>query len=118
MFKKNKPFVATCMSLPKWTAHKLGEYLVKKTSDRRPVEAGKITDLPPVVVHNIAVLIDNEVVEVIGVNDRLAAILLSEPVFISLDPTIYPVRPTIGWTYDNVSKTFTPAEGETLVKKD
>lgn len=49
-------------------------------------------------VNHIAVIIDNEVQEIIRAQNRLAAILLSEPTFVEFNP--HEVRPEIGWNYE------------------
>jgi hypothetical protein len=48
-------------------------------------------------VNHIAVVLDNEVQEIIRAQNRLAALLLSEPKFIEFNPE--EVRPEIGWNY-------------------
>lgn len=58
----------------------------------------------------IAFIIDGEVVDILHTQDRLAAILLSEPTIVDItdvkndsNSDIYP-----GWTYDSTTDTFTP----------
>ena len=58
----------------------------------------------------IAFIIDGEVVEILHTQDRLAAILLSEPTIVDISDVkndsnsdIYP-----GWKYDSTTDTFTP----------
>lgn len=48
-------------------------------------------------VNHIAVILDNEVQEIIRAQNRLSALLLSNPIFIEFDP--HEVRPEIGWNY-------------------
>ena len=58
----------------------------------------------------IAFIIDGEVVDILHTQDRLAAILLSDPTVVDItdvnndsNSAIYP-----GWTYDSTTKAFTP----------
>ena len=58
----------------------------------------------------IAFIIDGEVVDILHTQDRLAAILLSDPTIVDItdvkndsNSDIYP-----GWTYDSTTKAFTP----------
>jgi len=58
----------------------------------------------------IAFIIDGEVVDILHTQDRLAAILLSEPTIVDISDVkndsnsdIYP-----GWTYDATTNAFTP----------
>ena len=58
----------------------------------------------------IAFIIDGEVVDILHTQDRLAAILLSEPTIVDItdvkndsNSDIYP-----GWAYDSTTDTFTP----------
>jgi hypothetical protein len=58
----------------------------------------------------IAFIIDGEVVEILHTQDRLAAILLSEPTIVDISDVkndsnsdIYP-----GWKYDATTNAFTP----------
>jgi hypothetical protein len=56
-------------------------------------------DIPAgVTVNHLAVVLDGEVQEIIRAQNRLTALLLSEPKFIEFNPE--EVRPEIGWTYD------------------
>lgn len=50
-------------------------------------------------INHIAVILDNEVQEIIRAQNRLAALLLSSPEFIEFNP--HEVRPEIGWNYVN-----------------
>ena len=58
----------------------------------------------------LALIIDGEVVDILHTQDRLAAILLSNPTVVDItdvkndsNSEIYP-----GWTYDSTDYTFTP----------
>jgi hypothetical protein len=100
------------MILPKWLIHRFGEFIVRKTSQAAalPVEKGPLSDLPPLKVFNLAIVLDDHVQEVVGVNDRLAALLLSDPTIVLIDLEKYEARPTIGWKYDSVDKKFIEPE--------
>ena len=50
-------------------------------------------------VNHIAVVLDDEVQEIIRAQNRLAALLLSNPEFVEFNP--HEVRPEIGWNYVN-----------------
>jgi hypothetical protein len=60
-------------------------------------------EMPPV---KIAFVIDNEVVDVLHTDDRLAAIFLSEPLI--LDVTDIFQNQLVGQLYDPETKTFSP----------
>lgn len=68
-----------------------------------------VSDLPPV---KVAFIIDNQVVDILHTDERLAAIFLSEPVI--LDVTEFQRDETtqilVGSTYDPETKTFTAPE--------
>lgn len=58
----------------------------------------------------IALILDGQVVDILHTQDRLAAILLSDPTVVDItdikndsNSDIYP-----GWTYDSTTKSFTP----------
>lgn len=68
-----------------------------------------VSELPPI---KVAFVIDNEVVDVLHTDERLAAIFLSEPVIIDVtdlqrDPA---TAVAVGATYDPETKTFTSPE--------
>jgi hypothetical protein len=50
-------------------------------------------------INHIAIVLDGEVQEIMRAQNRLAALLLSEPKFIEFDPD--EVVPEIGWKYEN-----------------
>lgn len=50
-------------------------------------------------VNHIAIILDDEVQEIVRAQNRLAALLLSEPKFVEFNP--HEVRPEIGWNYAN-----------------
>jgi len=83
------------------------EFLISKLSlknNKQSVVKKKAEELPAppenITVNNIAVVLDGTVEEVIRCQNRLAALLLSEPQFIEFDPQEISVR--IGQTkYEN-----------------
>ena len=58
--------------------------------------------LPPV---HIAMIIDNEVVDIIHANDRLGAIFLSNPIMIDISDNLDNVK--VGYVYDPTTSNFT-----------
>ena len=69
-----------------------------------------MTENSAVLPIKIAFIIDGEVVDILHTQDRLAAILLSEPTIVDItdvkndsNSDIYP-----GWTYDATTGAFTP----------
>jgi len=79
---------------------------------RRQAEANPVENLPPV---KIAFIIDNELVDILHTDDRLAAIFLSQPTIIDISDLL-PLKEhgiTIGSTYNPETNTFTlPASSE------
>lgn len=65
--------------------------------------APSVAQMPP---KSIAFVIDDEIVDVLYTDERMSAILLSNPVIIDLSniitnaPEGSTYRPTIGWTYN------------------
>lgn len=64
----------------------------------------------PLPIIKLALIIDDEVVDILHAHDRLAAILLSEPTVVEItdsnldtNSAIYP-----SWTYDKKTKKFNP----------
>jgi hypothetical protein len=56
----------------------------------------------------LAVIIDNMVVDIFKVDNRLAAMLLSEPVFVDVTEPHNAGRLTSGYTYEPSTGEFTP----------
>lgn len=86
----------------------------KSHTHKQPVE--NKNSIPPAPknasIATIAVVLDGEVQEVLRAQDRLAALLLSEPKFIEVDEALEE-KPTIGWKYVNdVFVKPTPTEPE------
>lgn len=70
----------------------------RKKVEKQSLENG--FDVQPKTIPNVnhmAVVIDNEVQEILRAQNRLAALLLSNPEFIEFDPK--EVHPKIGWNY-------------------
>lgn len=57
--------------------------------------------LPPV---HIALIIDNEVVDIIHANDRLGSIFLSSPTIVDISENLENVR--VGYIYNSVTEQF------------
>lgn len=70
----------------------------KKPIEKQPVDQD-LTNMPKITgdINHIAVVLDNEVQEIIRAQNRLSALLLSNPEFIEFNP--HEVRPEIGWNY-------------------
>jgi hypothetical protein len=60
--------------------------------------------------NHIAVIIDNEVVQMMTVDDRFAAILLSEPTFVEVTNIDGTPKANWGDIYDEALDTFTPQQ--------
>jgi len=73
-------------------------FLKKRIKEKMSLDSHNISEPKKIPdVNHIAVVLDNEVQEVIRAQNRLAALLLSNPEFIEFDP--HEVRPEIGWNY-------------------
>ena len=71
------------------------------------------TPLPnptPDLKHKIAFIIDNEVVEVLTTNEKLTAILLSEPTILDISKAELPGTGIIGYTYNPETNSFRAPE--------
>ena len=64
----------------------------------------EIPQLPPV---KVAFIIDNEVVDILHTDDRLGAIMLSEPVIKDVTDLV-PNKVAVGFIYDPESDSFIP----------
>jgi hypothetical protein len=64
-------------------------------------------DLPP---QKVALVIDGEVVDVLHINERLAAILLSDPTVVDITSNFAenPNSVNVGFKYDKDTNTFSP----------
>jgi hypothetical protein len=61
---------------------------------------------PGAKINHLAIILDGEVQEIMRAENRLAALLLSQPLIVEFDPD--EVRPDIGWVY--LDKKFTNGE--------
>ena len=74
-----------------------------------------VAELPP---HTIGLVVDDEIVDIIYVDERLHAILSSNPTLIDLSNPITsaPVgsqfRPTVGWSYNKENNTVFAIAGD------
>jgi len=85
------------------------EFIGRKLIDRAIHKKSKSTDsLAPhdhethdhEHIHSyIAMVIDDEVKEVVSVGGAVKDILLAQPKMVLINESEYPTRPTIGWTY-------------------
>lgn len=93
-----------CMNIFQWTAHKIKEKLSNKDIQKESVYGENVPAEPSALdITTIAIVLDGEVQEVVKAQGRLAALLLSEPLFVEVEPEA--PRPTIGWAYkDNKFK--------------
>jgi len=84
------------------------QYLKRKWKKRKDIRDKQPSSNPLVqppmpsniVTATIAIILDGEVQEVIRAQDRMAALLLSEPTFVEVSSDLA-VAPTIGWKYEN-----------------
>lgn len=89
------------------------QYLKNKIGKKKPeIEDFRTYSPPPpptdVMVATLAVVLDGEVQEVLRAQDRLAALLMSNPEFIDVSDEL--LTPTIGWSY--VDGKFHAPEGD------
>ena len=70
----------------------------KQFKEKIPVVSEHIQPSLKAEINYIAVVLDGEVQEVLRAQNRLTALLLSEPQFIEFNPE--DIRPEIGWLYD------------------
>lgn len=89
-----------CMNLIQWSAHKIKEKFFSKSTEKESIYGENAPSEPfGISITTIAIVLDDEVQEVIKAEGRLAALLLSEPIFVEVEPDS--PRPTIGWSYKN-----------------
>ncbi len=50
-------------------------------------------------IYTFAIIVDDEVVDIMRVQQKMAIVLQAQPKFVSFDPEL--VQPQIGWKYDN-----------------
>ena len=90
--------IQEAIKLSLWDLIKMGIYKLVGTKVKLPAVLDIPAPPPPVRINHIAVVLDGRVEEVIHTENRMAALLLSEPQFIEFEET--GVIPTIGWTWD------------------
>jgi hypothetical protein len=83
-----------------WDLIKMGIYKLVGTRVKLPAILDIPAPPPPVKINHIAIVLDGRVEEVIHTENRMAALLLSEPQFIEFEEP-GPI-PTIGWIWDGV----------------
>lgn len=101
-----------------WLDKKLPKY--SRESKRAVANIGGPPKAPDGIdINTIAIVLDGRVEEVIRAQNRLAALLLSEPEFVQFDPSVE--RPTIGWFYENgkfVNPDITISQEKNLNEKE
>jgi hypothetical protein len=95
--------VTEVIHLTTWQLLKL--WIFKK-SQPKPEKININSNKTPVIpsdmeITSIAVILDGEVQEILRAENRLSALLLSDPEFIEFNPD--EVIPAIGWAYDGTS---------------
>jgi hypothetical protein len=86
------------VKLSLWDLIKMGIYKLVGTRVKLPAVLDVPAPPPPVKINHIAIVLDGRVEEVIHTENRMAALLLSEPQFIEFEEP-GPI-PTIGWLWD------------------
>jgi hypothetical protein len=70
----------------------------KMYKNKMPIQSNAAPPAPPASqINHLAIILDGEVQEIMRAENRLAALLLSEPKFVEFDPDI--IKPEIGWEY-------------------
>lgn len=79
----------------------------RKYKSKISLTSRAIPPMPPgSKINHLAIILDGEVQEIMRAENRLAALLLSQPLIVEFDPD--EVRPDIGWIY--LDKKFTSGE--------
>lgn len=86
------------VKLSLWDLIKMGIYKLVGTKVKLPAVLDVPAPPPPVKINHIAIVLDGRVEEVIHTENRMAALLLSEPQFVEFEEP-GPI-PTIGWLWD------------------
>ncbi len=76
------------------------EFFAKRKAfkNKSSVVSGSSLPVPPSsTINHIAIILDGEVQEIMRAQNRLTALLLSEPKFVVFD--VDDIRPEIGWKY-------------------
>jgi hypothetical protein len=66
-----------------------------------------------IIKHRVAIVLDEEIQEIITTESRLAALLLSEPKFIEI--TDSEIEPRIGWKYNQDTREFSNNNEENTI---
>lgn len=110
------------MNALQWLWHRKVKHRRKRNAPKASPSLPAQPKMPPkmpegVYIATIALVLDGEVQEVIRAQDRLAALLLSEPEIIEI--TDLEPKPTLGWKYENNQFIAPEPEqaGETNVEK-
>lgn len=85
------------------------KFFVKGNKYKDKLSVNEEIDKMPAVtmeMNHLAIVLDGEVQEIMRAQNRLAALLLSEPKFVEYDPSESQIE--IGWLYDG--EEFTPGE--------
>jgi len=81
----------------------------KKFKNKKDLPSSSEATIPDGIhVNHLAIVLDGEVQEVIRAQNKLAALFLSEPLFVEFDPKDKYVK--IGWKYDG--KNFIEVEND------
>jgi hypothetical protein len=78
----------------------------KKFKEKMPVSNNHTPPPKGAKINYLAIILDGEVQEIMRAQNRLTALLLSEPKFVEFDPE--ETQPEIGWLYDE--EKFIPGE--------
>jgi hypothetical protein len=97
------------VKLSTWDLVKMGIHKLVGTKVKLPAVMDLPSPPPPVKINHIAIVLDGRVEEVIHTENRMAALLLSEPQFIEFEETA--ATPTIGWTWDGAQFTAPDNQG-------
>lgn len=88
------------VKLSTWDLVKMGIHKLVGTKVKLPAVMDIPSPPPPVKINHIAIVLDGKVEEVIHTENRMAALLLSEPQFVEFEEGAN--VPTIGWTWDGL----------------
>lgn len=70
----------------------------RKYRSKISLDSNAIPPAPPESkINHLAIILDGEVQEIMRAQNRLAALLLSQPLIVEFDPE--EVKPNIGWSY-------------------
>jgi hypothetical protein len=76
------------------------DFFTRRYKSKISLNSNAIPPMPPgSKINHLAIILDGEVQEIMRAENRLAALLLSQPLIVEFDPD--KVRPDIGWVYIN-----------------